>query len=575
MTGYPSIDKPWLKYYSQEALNTYPDECTIYRNIYNRNKDYINNTAINYYGNLITYGVLFKKVEVVAKALKSNGVKKGDCVALCTSGCPEAVYVVLACSKIGALANFINPLFSPEQMIDRINDTEAQLMFVMDEMIHFVQPIIDKICAKNIIVMPISNSMRFPIGSIVKIRQSKDKGKYIVGSKKVNWKDFIESGHSYTEETEIEYEKDQPVIMVYSSGTTGASKGIVLTNDGINATVAFYLSPDFPYSRKSSFLQMIPVWFSTGIVFSILMPLCLGVSVIPELAFSKENFSKDLKKYKPNMTLTATSLWLYAINDKTLANVDLSNMRYPITGGEAVKDQDEASINQFLKVHGCKERLLKGYGMCELGSSVLSTSLEYTKENAAGYPILHVTVGAFDTVTNKELKYGERGEIRVLSPARMKEYFKNEIATQQYFYIDEKGQKWGCTGDIGYVDEDGFAYICGRASDSFVKSDGTVAYLFDSEAIMLEDDAVSQCKSVVVGIDNQKELCAHIVLKPDCEEADITIVNRLYKSCLDKLPLDECPRKYKIRESMPVHASGKRNNEALMKEKDGYIEAEY
>lgn len=570
LTGYPSIDKPWINYYSQEALNSYPDDCTIYRNIYDRNKDYLGNSAINYYGNQISYSKLFDNVEKVAKSLKAYGVKKGDCVALCTSGCPESIYIVLACSKIGVLANFINPLFTTEQMKDRINDTGAEYLFIMDEMIHFVQPVFYEICVKYIIVMPIFQSMKFPISVFFKHKQNSNKGQYEVGNKKITWNDFINKGKTFLGETEIEYEKDRPVIMVYSSGTTGASKGIVLTNDGVNSTVTFYVSPDFPYSRKSTFLQMIPVWFSTGIVFSVLMPLCIGITVIPELTFTKENFSKDLKKYKPTMTLAATSLWLNAISDPLLANVDLSGMQYPITGGEAVRVQDERNINDFLNKHGCKSRILKGYGMCELGSTVLSTNLVYTKEDAAGFPILHVTVAAFDINTNKELKYGERGEIRVLSPAIMKEYYKNEEATNRYFFIDDKGQKWGCTGDIGYVDEEGYVYICGRATDCFTKADRTIAYLFDSEAIILKDKAVSQCKTVQVDLDGEQKLCTHIVLKEKTDDLD-GIISRISKACKEALPLDEVPQGYKIRENMPVHSNGKRNNEALKMEKDGYI----
>jgi len=571
-TGYPSIDQPWLQYYSKEALETYPEKCTIFRNIYDRNKEFRNNTALNYYGKYITYGQIFDNVEKVAKSLKEYGVKTGNCVALCTSGCPEAIYVVLACSKIGAIANFINPLFTTEQMRDRINDTETDFLFVMDEMIHFVQPILNEICAKHVVVMPISRSMKQPARMIVKLNQAKKKDRYHIGDKKVLWNEFINIGKDYTGTTEENYEKDRPVIMVYSSGTTGASKGIVLTNDGINATIANYLSPDFPYERGITFLQMIPVWFSTGIVLSVIMPICLGVVVIPELAFSKENFVKDLIKYKPNMTLTATSLWLYAIQDKKLDKIDMSNMLYPITGGEAVRPQDEENINAFLMEHGCTAPLIKGYGMCELGSTVMTTNVTYTKKEAAGFPILHVIVAAFDMTTNKELKYGERGEIRVLSPARMKEYFKNEEATNQYFYIDDNGQKWGCTGDIGYVDEDGFAYVCGRAVDNFTKENGSTAYLFDSETVMLRDKAVSQCKTVVIDIDGKQHLCSHIVLNAENREENEIVIRRLYNACIESIPEDEVPRKYKIRESMPVHANGKRNNEALKKEKEGYIE---
>ena len=127
-TGYPSIDKPWLKYYSTEAIHTKPAECTVYQNIYQHNQAHPHDLALEYFGVKITFSKLFAQVESCARALLHAGVHLGDRVTLCTSGTPEAVYVVLACSKIGAVANFINPMFQPEQIRDRINETEASLL---------------------------------------------------------------------------------------------------------------------------------------------------------------------------------------------------------------------------------------------------------------------------------------------------------------------------------------------------------------------------------------------------------------------------------------------------------------
>lgn len=138
LTGYPSIDKPWLKYYTEEALAMKAPECTVYRNIYNNNKNYPKDIAIRYFNKNISYGVLFEQIEICAKSLKQIGIKEGDCVNLCTAGVPEAIYIVLACSKIGAIANFINPLFTAEQKIDRINDTEAEWIFILDEMYSYI-----------------------------------------------------------------------------------------------------------------------------------------------------------------------------------------------------------------------------------------------------------------------------------------------------------------------------------------------------------------------------------------------------------------------------------------------------
>ena len=446
LTGYPSIDKPWLKYYSEEAINAVMPQKTVYESIFDVNSKYLDDISLIYFGNKITYRTVFKNVEKAKKAFVANGVKKGDKVIMFMSATPELLYSLLALCRIGAVANMINPVFTVEQIRERINETNAEMMFVLDQLYGKVQPILNDLCVKKTVVIPVCNEMP---GITKLIASVKLKRNIEYNDAVIKWSEFIKNGKTIENSSDAVYEKDVPLVIVYSSGTTGASKGIVLTNDGINATISHYLSPDFPYKRGDKFLQMIPVWFSTGVVLSLLMPLCIGITIILEPAFSKENFAKGIRKNKPQMTLAPLSLWIYAMESKELNNIDLSEMIYPFTGGELVLPRVESTINSQLRDRNCKSVLLKGYGMCELGGTVATDSLLKHKFGPTGYPMKGVTVAAFDMITNKELQYGERGEIRVDSPAHMKEYFNNLEATNEYFFKDEKGVLWGCTGDIG------------------------------------------------------------------------------------------------------------------------------
>lgn len=571
LTGYPSIDKPWLKYYTQEDLAIQVPKSTIYQNIYDRNKDFPEDIAILYYGNKIRYKALFSEVEICAKALRQIGIRPGDCVTLCTAGVPEAIYLVLACSRIGAIANFINPLFTKEQMIDRINDTEAKWIFILDAMYSYIEAALPETCVENVVILPATNSIP-PLLS--KLMYLKGEARKIVknGNGKqrfLRWKDFCVYSRSFADSPDVPYQPDTPTVMVYSSGSTGASKGILLTNDGINATIANYDMGYMPQKRDSAFLQMIPVWFSTGIVYSVLMPLAKGFTVIPEPKFSKEIFLKDLINYKPTMTITATSLWNYVA--KSGKRIDLSGMEFPITGGEKILPQDEKSINDYLRINGCKKKFYKGYGMCELGSVIAGTTdmdAYQEKPGGCGYPMLKITVSAFDLDSNKELPYGQHGEIRVLSPARMKGYYKNPEATAEFFKKDEQGNIWGCTGDIGYVDEDGEVFILGRATDHFRRENGEIVFLFDIEAEILKNEAISQCKVVDIEDNGNKKLVAHLVFQEGVKNQE-EIIASIWYELRNSLPSYMVPEYYKIRSSMPVHTNGKRDVGALKRDKDG------
>ena len=568
LTGYPSIDKPWLKYYANAAEENHLQGRSVFQNIYDTNASHPEDTALEYYGRKITYHQLFDSVERTKNALVAFGVKENDKVILFTSSTPETVYIVLALCRIGAVADMINPLFTDEECIERINETQARSMIVLDQLYDRIAASIPKTCIQRTIVIPLVRSMPLPTRILAGIKLNKRIG---YNDTVVRWSTFLKAGGDSIPDTP--YEKDRPLVMVYSSGSTGASKGIVLTNDGINATIRHYISPDLPYERGYTFLQMIPVWFSTGIVLSVLMPLCIGITVILEPVFSKESFASDLKKYDPHMTLTATSLWVYVMDTCTEKSFRITNMRYPATGGEKVLPRVEKALNAFLRDHGSQAPLLTAYGMCELGSTITTDSDTYHKIGASGYPMTGVVVAAFDPASDRELKYGERGELRVCSPARMKGYFKNPEATEAFFRKDSEGRVWGCTGDIGYVDEDGFIFVLGRAKDHFHRENGELVYWFDIEDAILQDDAVAQCKVVYFKTGETTETVAHMVLRE--KDADpVPVLRRIHRRLTDTLPDYMVPHYYKVRGSMPVHNNGKLDARALREERDGLIPAE-
>lgn len=567
MTGYPSIDKPWLKYYSKEFINKPLKKCTVYQNVYTSNSEHMSDIALIYFNNKISYKTLFREVDRCAYSLKCMGIKSGNIISLCTAGTPESIYLLLAANKLGAVCNFVNPFFTEEQLLSRINETHSKVLFVLDSFYKQTQSVINKLNIGKIIIIPALNSASILIRSLTKKQYS-----FKYSDKLVSWQSFVDKKVKVESTVVADYIPNHEAIMVYSSGSTGASKGIVLTNDGINATIQNY-DYGYDYLRGDIFLQMVPIWFSTGIVLSTIMPLQKGMAVILEPRFSVEAFISTLKKYPIALTLVPTSIWVSFITSPLAHKLDLSAMKYPITGGEQILSDTEDEINAFLKARECQYPLLKGYGMCELGSTLTATSRLHSKKNSVGYPILgKAIVSAFDIETDSELKYGERGEIRAITPAHMKGYFNNEEATSEFFKEDSKGQIWACTGDIGYVDEEGYMFILGRSTDSYKSDSGRVIYLFDAEQVILKDKNISLCKVVDTTYKAKKVSAAHIILKSD--ENINGVIKRLYSSCTESLPADEVPQLWKIRKTMPVHKSGKRDVEALRNECSGYYDSE-
>ena len=547
LTGYPSIDKPWQQYYSEAALRAPLPACTVWKNIYERNKAHPDDTALLYFGKKISYGKLFSEVDRTARALAHLGVKNGDNAAVCMPAVPEAIYTILALNKLGANAGMLNPTFSEAQLTERVNEMEADVLLAVNELYPVVQNVIPKTAVKHVVTCPAVNSL----GAFARLAK---KAKPIPGT--ISWNTFIRQGRGTAYET-APYEKQKPAIMVFSSGTTGASKGIQLTNDGINATICEYENGGFGFKRQDIYFAQIPIWFSTGISVTMLTPLAFGVVVMLEPVYDFEIFRRHILKYKPNFLVTAMGLLYYLMNKQPRAEA-YKHFMYLCAGGEYVAPVAEEKYNKWLADNGNLHGLHKGYGMCECGGTVTSSYERINTVGSAGIPMPHVTVAAFDLETGEEKRYGERGELRVLTPCRMLGYYKKPAETAKYFHTDAHGNVWACTGDMGYVAEDGNVYVSGRISDSYINSSGRTVYLFDIERAALDIPQVRQCKALAHELDGTVTHVCHTVLVDGADQEQT--LRMIKEHCAKKLDADHQPLLLRLySDALPVAPSGKLN----------------
>lgn len=559
LTGYPSIDKPWLKYYSEEALKSEPPKCSVYENIYSSNKDFPNDTALLYFGKKISYRTLFSKIEKAAKAFAHCGVKNGDNIALCMPAVPETIYSVLALNKLGANANLLNPTFSEEQLIERISETGASVLVVINELYDIVKNVIPNTQIKTVISCPAANSL----GSVIKrLRKTRDIPNTI------SWNDFIKSGKNHTYSV-AEYRENKPAITVYSSGTTGASKGIQLTNDGINHTITEGVTIGFEWQRGDRWFSQIPVWYSTGICAQVLVPLKYGITIILEPIYDFDVFYRHIIKYKPNFMITACGLLDYLMTKRPKASA-YKGFKYLCAGGELVTALSEEKYSQWLKLNGNTYGFFKGYGMCECGGTTTASNPYCNTVGSAGIPTPHVIVSAFDLDSGKELTYGSRGEIRVLTPCRMIGYYKKPEETAKRLFTDENGNVWVRTGDMGCVAEDGNVFVSGRISDSYINSNGETVYLFDIERAVLDIPQVRQCKAVAHEIDGVMTHICHTVLVAGADLEKTLCMIR--EHCAEKLNAAHQPVLIRLySDALPVAPSGKLNMSEMQANTDQLI----
>lgn len=569
-SGYPTIDKPWYVNYNKNELEKEIQKRTVFQEVYDNNIKFQNDLALEFFGSKINYSTFFKNIEMTAKAFKEYGIKKGDFVTICAAGIPETVYSFYALSKIGAVANMIAPHFEKKDLIARISDCESDTLIIMDEFYPELKEAIKGSRIKNIIILPTLNSsmLRF-ITKTYKIDSF---------SNELYWNQFIKDGRKQKETETISYEKDLPLTMVYSSGTTGASKGILLSNDSFQNSIQSYPASGVDISRGQKFYQIIPPWYSTGLSTSIHLPLSYGTSVFMDPRFERDIFVKNIIKAKPNYCVAPTSMYEGFLDEKLVGNKNLSFFNYPFEGGEPLSNEVASKIEKVFKEHGSNAQLRVAYGQCECGAAITTqTQKAENTRGSVGIPLPGVTIGIFDEQFN-ELKYYERGQILANTPCSMLGYYKNEEATKEYFHIDKNGIKWNCTGDIGYIDEKGNLFVQGRATDYSI-IDNEKIYNFDIENILMELDEIKMCDVLEFDNNGTKELAAHIIftdkVQKEIEENPEYLEEKLFeiKQYIYERTNNEkmVPHRFKIRSSFPYAKSGKRDVSKIKEEKDGFI----
>lgn len=570
LLGYSSLDKQWLKYYNLDN-KTKENNKTVYRALIDNNKDHLNDIALEYFYAKITFKKLFANIEKTAQALEINGIKKGDFVTICAPGIPETVYTFYALSKLGAVANMMAPHFDKNGFINRVSDCNSRLLIVMDDFYDEIKDAAKQSKIEKIIIVPTLNS------SPIKVFSKKYKTN--IKNNEINWNQFIKEGNSLVSTTEVEYKKDMPLTMVYSSGTTGASKGILLSNDSFLNSANSYFESGLDISRGQKFYQIIPTWFSTGISTSINLPLLCGATVFMDPRFERKAFVKNVIKAKPNYCVAATSIYEGLLDNPKLKNKDLSYFTNAFEGGEVLTKETALRINETFKEHNNHSSIKVGYGQCECGATI-TTQTDNTKHcnGSVGIPLPSINIQICDEEYN-EVVVGNRGFILVKTPARMLEYYKNKDETNNYFYIDEFGQKWNCTGDIGYMDYDGNLFVEGRASDYSIINNQKI-YNFDIEAAITNVEYVKMC-DVLTSSYNNDELVAHIILdqkymKENNISYNIDLLKNIQNEILKQTGnTDMIPNIFKIRDEFPCAKSGKRDILAMKNEQGGFIKVDY
>jgi long-chain acyl-CoA synthetase len=553
---YASQAKPWLKYYDQKFIDQTLPALSAFEYVCQRSKNHLNDTALEYYGRKFTYADLIVNVKKTAAALRGAGVKKGDIITVVSIMTPEIIALFYAADMMGATLNLVDPRYSVEGIREYIEEVDSHLLVCLNVVYERCRQAAKRTNVEKVIVLSPADSLP-PVMAVGYKLTTPDKNKY--ASNVIRWKQFIKGGEGQSTAAEP-YDPDHACVVVHTGGTTGSPKGVMLTDDCFNGIALQFQAYPKLFHRGQKLMNVMPPFIAYGFACGIHLPLVLGFTVIIIPNLDPAKLGSLVLKHKPEHMFGVPTHYQQLASDPKLRDKDLSFIINYAAGGDSLSRGAEQTVNDFLAAHGARYPIAKGYGMTEVSSAATVAAGLDNKPGSVGIPMVNTVVAAFEPGTDQELPIGQRGELCISGPCLMKGYYNKPEETAILLRRHPDGRVWAHTGDMGYLDEDGFVFLDSRIKRMIIRHDGFKVFPSMIENVVSRHPAVHQCS--VVGCTDKDHTqgrlpFVYIVLKAGITAKKKQVIRELERMCAEELPEYVQPVAYKFISSMPMTPVGK------------------
>ena len=553
---YASQAKPWLKYYDQKFIDQTLPALSAFEYVCQRSKNHLNDTALEYYGRKFTYADLIVNVKKTAAALRGAGVKKGDIITVVSIMTPEIIALFYAADMMGATLNLVDPRYSVEGIREYIEEVDSHLLVCLNVVYERCRQAAKRTNVEKVIVLSPADSLP-PVMAVGYKLTTPDKNKY--ASNVIRWKQFIKGGEGQSTAAEP-YDPDHACVVVHTGGTTGSPKGVILTDDCFNGIALQFQAYPKLFHRGQKLMNVMPPFIAYGFACGIHLPLVLGFTVIIIPNLDPAKLGSLVLKHKPEHMFGVPTHYQQLASDPKLRDKDLSFIINYAAGGDSLSRGAEQTVNDFLAAHGARYPIAKGYGMTEVSSAATVAAGLDNKPGSVGIPMVNTVVAAFEPGTDQELPIGQRGELCISGPCLMKGYYNKPEETAILLRRHPDGRVWAHTGDMGYLDKDGFVFLDSRIKRMIIRHDGFKVFPSMIENVVSRHPAVHQCS--VVGCADKDHTqgrlpFVYIVLKSDTTAKKKQVIRELERMCAEDLPEYVQPVAYKFISSMPMTPVGK------------------
>lgn len=554
-----NYERPWLKFYGGDTFPNleYPDK-TLYEMLQDTAENMPDTVAIEFMGTKIPYRRLLAEVNQCAKGLSVIGIQAGDRVTVCLPNVPQAVIAFYAINQLGAVANMIHPLSAPREIQYAMELTKSRHIITTDFLYKNIRAVRDAIGVGKIIICKMGDYLNpllqagFWLTSGRKIPQIS----YVEDDVLVKWTNLMEAGFQSAAVLPSSLKAEDGAVILYSGGTTGKQKGILLSSMNLNALAIQTASHQEVQLKEDKMMCIMPLFHGFGLGICMHTPIVFGATIILVPKFSADEFAKVFAKHKPQFMAGVPTLYEALLRSEIMKNADFSCLKGAFAGGDALPEDVKRRFDQFMKERGGTVELQEGFGLTETVTASCLMPKKLYKPGSVGIPypdtLYQIVIPGTETPCPPETE----GEICISGPSCMLEYLNEPEETALVKRVHAAGRTWIHTGDMGHMDADGFVYFKLRIK-RIIKSSGYSVYPTQIEDVINQHEAVVM--SCVIGVPDAyqiQRIKAFVVLKEGYEPAP-EIQESILQHCQDYLAKWSIPRELEFRDMLPTTKVGK------------------
>ena len=548
---------PWKEHLGDVPFTLDYFQGSMFEAVANIAEKYPDNVAFDFYGKATTYKELIREIETCAKALKTIGVREGDRVTIALPNCPQAIQVFYAVNLVGGICNMIHPLSAEKEIEFYLNESHSVTAITLDQFYGKFENIRKNTGVTNIVIASVKDELSKPLKAGTMIMDSINKVQKIPDDAPViRWKDFLKLSRHCFYNYKVERKGSDPAVILYSGGTTGTTKGILLSNLNFNALGQQVIAANPMFRVGDKMLAAMPLFHGFGLGVCIHTMLSQGGRCILIPRFTAEDYAKKVVKCKCNFIAGVPTLYEALLRLPYMNNADLSSLKGVFSGGDSLSIELKKKFDKFLYDHNSKVQIREGFGTTECVTASCLTPPHMAKEGSIGLPFPDTYYKIVEPGTDKELPYGEEGEILIAGPTVMMEYINHPQETAQTLRRHADGLTWIYTGDLGVMDSEGFIYFRGRAKRMIITS-GYNVYPGQIENILDANELIHM--SCVIGVPDpykMQKVKAFVMLKPGVPENDDT-KELILAYCRKHIAKYAMPYDIEFRKELPKTLVGK------------------